>query len=229
MKTELLYMKNMGQFKCSAKVVSYRRDGERVFVVLDKTIFYPQGGGQPYDTGLIKSMDDGFVFTVQEVKFADGLVEHIGVIDKGQLFVGMDVSCFVDSDRRSLNSRLHSAGHLIDMVIKELVVDWVSGKGYHYPQGAYVEYSGKIDNLNLDDLKSKIEQKCNEIISRDIEVKILINSDSINKGKFIRFVLFDKYSVPCGGTHVLNLREIVSVKIRKIKKEKNLVRVSYFV
>jgi len=172
MHTELLYMKNMGQIQCSSKMVGYHQDGDKTIVILDQTIFYPQGGGQPYDTGIIKSNDGDLVFRVQAVRFVDGIVNHIGVVEKGKPSIGIEVQCFIDEDRRNRNSRLHSAGHLIDMAVKEMDIDWTPGKGYHFPQGAYVEYHGTVDGLNFEHLKVSLEQKCYEIIFRNIETKL---------------------------------------------------------
>ncbi|OGZ43084.1 MAG: hypothetical protein A2719_01850 [Candidatus Ryanbacteria bacterium RIFCSPHIGHO2_01_FULL_45_22] len=227
MNTELLYMKNMSQIQCSSKIVDHHQDGDKTILVLNQTIFYPQGGGQPYDTGSIKSRDGNLVFRVQEVRFIDGVVHHIGVIENGDLSIGMEVNCFVDEDRRRLNTRIHSAGHLIDMALKELNIDWTPGKGYHFPQGAYVEYHGKIDGLDIEKLKTKIEKKCNEIISRNIETKIVFDENKLQNGKQMRTVFYGEYGIPCEGTHVSNLKEIISSGIRKIKKEKDAIRVSY--
>lgn len=229
MDTELLYMKNMKQAQCFSKMVSYHQDGEKTIIILDQTIFYPQGGGQPYDTGTIKSLDGLFVFQVQEVRFNEGVVWHIGVIENGAISIGMEVNCLVDEDRRELNTRLHSAGHVIDMALKEINIDWIPGKGYHFPQGAYVEYHGKIDGLDVENLKMAIEQKCNEIISRNIETRIIFENNEFQNNKPMRTVFYGNYGIPCGGTHVSNLKEIIFIGIRKIKKDKDMVRISYTV
>jgi len=229
MLTELLYMKNMRQTQCLSKIIGSQQNEGKNILILDQTIFYPQGGGQPYDTGIIKSIDEHFVFQVQEVRFTEGVVHHIGMIENGELSIGMDVNCFVDENRRKLNSRLHSAGHLIDMALKEIDIDWIPGKGYHFPQGAYVEYSGKFDGLDIGNLKLEVEQKCNEIISKNIETKLVFNDNKLQNGKPMRTVFYGEYGIPCGGTHVSNLNEIVSIGIRKIKKEKDAIRISYTV
>jgi Ser-tRNA(Ala) deacylase AlaX len=227
MSTELLYMKDMEQTQCSAKIVDSQQSESKTVLILDQTIFHPQGGGQPYDTGIIKGIDGFFVFQVQEVRFIDGVVHHIGTIENGQLSVSVEVNCFIDEERRKLNSRLHSAGHLMDMALKELNIDWISGKGYHFPQGAYVEYSGKLDGLDVESLKLKIEEKFNEIISRNIETKLVFDNQKLQNGKPRRTVFYGEYGIPCGGTHVSNLNKIIAIVIRKIKKEKDSIRISY--
>lgn len=227
MQTELLYIKNMEQTQCLSKIIDHHQDGDKVTVILDQTIFYPQGGGQPYDTGTIKSHGGNLVFQVQEVRFVDGIVHHVGIIESGELSVGIQVHCFADAERRKLNTRLHSAGHLIDMALKEMNIDWMPEKGYHFPQGAYVEYHGKIDNLDVEKLKTEIEKKCNEIISRNVDVKVMFENNKLQSGKPTRTVFYGEYGIPCGGTHVSNLREIVSVGISKLKRSKDAIKVSY--
>lgn len=224
-----MYMKNMAQTQCLSKIIGSEQNEGKTILILDRTVFYPQGGGQSYDTGMIKSIDGNFVFQVQEVSFNEGVVHHKGIIEHGEPSIGMEVNCFVAEDRRKLNSRLHSAGHLVDMALKELNFNWVPGKGYHFPDGAYVEYLGKLDGLNVEDLKLKMEQKCNEIISRNIITKLVFDDNKLRNGKPMRTVFYGEFGIPCGGTHVSNLNEVIAVSIRKIKQTKDTVRISYAV
>lgn len=220
-------MESMQQLRCQSHIVGLQEDEGKNILILDQTIFYPQGGGQPYDTGVITSVDNDFVLQVQEVRFVEGAVHHVGTIKKGHPSVGMKVHCVVDEERRQLHSRLHSAGHLVDVALNELKINWMPGKGYHFPDGPYVEYIGEIGDMNIDDLKLRIEEKCNEIISRGIKTHIQFDNDRLRDGKPTRTVFYGEYGVLCGGTHVSNLNEIVSIGIRKIKKKKDKVKVSY--
>ncbi len=119
-------------------------------VVLDQTVFYPQGGGQPYDVGTITS--DGKTFNVAEVRLVDGVVRHVGTFVGDHFVVTEKVVCHVDVERRKINTRLHSAGHLLDMARARLKLPWIPGKGYHFPNGPYVEYAcGKTPSVEEDD------------------------------------------------------------------------------
>lgn len=217
----------MAQTQCVAKLINSHTSEAKSIIILDQTCFYPQGGGQPYDTGIICSADGNFVFQVHEVRFSEGIVMHSGVIEKGTLSSDIKVQCFVDEARRKFNSRLHSAGHVIDLALKELNLDWIPKKGYHFPEGPYVEYSGNIDEQNIEDFKLKLEQKCNEIISRNINTTVLFDTHKLLNGKPLRTVFYGVHGIPCGGTHVSNLKEIVSMGIRKIKKSNDTIKVSY--
>jgi len=197
----------------------------KTIIILNETIFYPQGGGQPYDTGIIKN--ENATFLVEEVRYVDEQVYHIGTYKSGNLNIDDNVELFVDQEKRILHTRLHSIGHLVDMALKELSIDWVPGKGYHFPNGPYVEYVGSLDGLDKDQLRQDIEDRCNEIISRNLETRLVFECDTLQNGKPRRIVYYSDFSIPCGGTHVANLGDIGTVAIRKIKQEKENIRVSY--
>ncbi len=217
----------MQALTCSASIIEKTSYEDSAALILDQTIFYPQGGGQPYDTGFIKSEDGSFIFEVQEVRYVDGKVLHIGKAEAGIPNINQKVHCFVNEERRKLNTRLHSAGHLIDLVLKELHIDWIASKGYHFPQGAYVEYSGDLDGYDIEKLKKDIETKAHEIIARNIQTKLVFDDSKLQNGKPMRVVFYGDFGIPCGGTHVANLNDIGTITIRKIKKEKDAIRVSY--
>ncbi len=236
--TKLLYLENFSQLNTQAKVVGLSELDGRISVILDQTVFYPQGGGQPFDQGHISS--DDALFFAEDVRFIDGLVHHYGHFDHGKFIDGQTVSCEVDPIRRGLHSRLHSAGHVIDMALKRLEINWVPGKGYHFPQGPYVEYIGELGESNRDELKENIEKVCNEIISEDLQTKLEFISpvqaedrgfevpgNIVESGKPIRIVFYGDFGILCGGTHVSHLSEIGEMTIRKIKPEGQNIRVGY--
>lgn len=239
--TKLIYLEQMQLLECSSVIIDIKSiDDVRYDILLDETVFYPQGGGQPFDNGVICN-NDGQIFNVDEVRFLDGQVHHFGMFKANSLpifNIGDKVSCKVQKDRRDLNARLHSAGHLIDMGLFELGNKWKPSKGYHFPQGSYVEYE-LADNIVDDNLLKQLENKCNEIINRNIETDIrFVNKDEMSNychfvpdclpdDKPSRVVFYADFGVPCGGIHCKNLSEIKQITIRKIKKDKNAIRVSY--
>ena len=205
----------------TAKVLGISEVEGKTIIELDQTIFYPQGGGQPYDQGVIENASG--VFNVEEVRYIEGIVKHIGT---GHHFaVGEQVTLKVDEPRRKLHMRLHSGGHVLDMAITRLGLGWKPGKGYHYPEGPYIEYTGEVsDDENL---QKKIEDTANEIIAEGIATTIKFLPDQLVNGKPARVVLYGDFSVPCGGTHVANLKDIGHLSIRKISNKKGLIRVAY--
>jgi Ser-tRNA(Ala) deacylase AlaX len=192
-------------------------------MILNETIFYPQGGGQPYDQGTIQNESGKFM--VEEVRFVEGVVKHIGTGHKFQ--IGEQVSLNVDESRRKLHMRLHSGGHVLDMAVNKLGLGWKPGKGYHYPDGPYIEYEGNFEESEKENLREKIEAAANEFTAEGIATTIKFLPDQLVNGKPARVVLYGTFSVPCGGTHVANLKDIGSITIRKISNKKGLVRVAY--
>jgi Ser-tRNA(Ala) deacylase AlaX len=235
--TKLVYLEDFNLLTGEAIVLEVLKENDRDVVILDRTIFYPQGGGQPYDKGMIESASGKFI--VEEVRFIEGIVKHFGVFERGAFVVGEAVKCSVDAVRRALHSRLHSAGHVVDMAVVSLGLPWKPGKGYHFPDGPYVEYAGSSEGLDKEKLKTDIETACNKFIAEDRATKLMFMSkeemstvchsvpDYLPEGKPGRVVMYGDFGVPCGGTHVNNLSEIQPMTIRKIKTEGGTIRVGY--
>ena len=237
--TKLLYMEDFNFVECSAKIIDIIQEHDKKFtIILDQTVFYPQGGGQPYDKGKIVS--NNAIFIVEEVRFIDGIVKHIGFFESGIFKQGDEVKCLVDKSRRDLHSKLHSAGHVVDIAVEKLNLNWIPGKAYHFPEGPYVEYAGSLENVDKEKLKVDIENLCNQLIQNGKETKLLFLSnknelakicknvpDFLPDNKPIRVVMYGDIAIPCGGTHVKNIAEIKGMTIRKLKLEKNNIRVSY--
>lgn len=235
--TDLLYLENFRLTEAEAKVASVEDEDGKSVVYLNATIFYPQGGGQPYDKGVIEGTTGKF--KVEEVRYFEGLVKHVGTFEHGTFGKGESVKCFVDKERRELNSRLHSAGHLVDLAVQESGLSWIPGKGFHFPDGPYVEYQGHTEEQERESLVGKLEEICNKHIAEGVDVKVLFIEkdklakycknvpDNIPEGKSTRVVMFGDFGVPCGGTHVANLKDLKHEVIRKIKNDGANVRVAY--
>jgi len=236
--TTLTYLEDFTLLSASASVLDVAAgvDGKEI-IVLDRTIFYPQGGGQPYDQGVIEGPAGSFA--VEEVRFIDGVVKHIGHTSRGALHAGETVTCIVDRARRELHSRIHSAGHVVDMAVHALKLPWVPGKGYHFPEGPYVEYAGSLDGMDREKLRADLERSCHTCVTEDRATTLRFMEkermkdvchfvpDYIPEGKPARVVLYGDFGVPCGGTHVRHLGEVRHMTIRKIKPEGPRIRVSY--
>ncbi|MBI2054803.1 MAG: hypothetical protein HYT39_01750 [Candidatus Sungbacteria bacterium] len=237
MSTKLLYLEDFNKLTAEAIVEDVIQENGRDVLIINETVFYPQGGGQPYDRGTIES--DMGRFLVEEVRFVDGTVRHIGKVKNGSFSKGDKVKLSVDKERRDLHSKIHSAGHIVDMAVTELGLDWIPGKGFHFPEGPYVEYAGSLEDSDKDKIKANIESLCNKFIQEGKITKLLFMTkekmgevchfvpDYIPEGKPGRVVMYGDFGVPCGGTHVNNISEIKRMNIRKIKKEGSNIRVGY--
>ncbi len=228
--TELVYLQAFDVIKCDAVVLSVTKlDDERTDVVLDRTCLYPRGGGQDWDTGKINE------FAVDEVRLdEEGTVHHMG---HGRLGKGQKVHIVVDKERRNRNSRLHSAGHVIDMAVNQLGLPLIPGKGAHYPHMSFVEYVGTAEDAEA--VQQALQEIVMELLDRNIsntikfvtegELKQLCRHvpDNIPTNKPVRVVLYGDFGVPCGGTHVANLKDVGKIEITKVKAKKGLTKVSY--
>lgn len=237
---DLLYLKDFDVETCVAKILSITNiEDDKTDIVLDKTCFYPRGGGQDWDMGKICSTNAEFY--IEEVRLdEDGSVHHIGKLISGNLKIGDAINGTVDAQRRSVNTRLHSGGHVIDMAIDSLGLDWVATKGQHYPHLSAVEYNGRWDPEKSDTLRYEIELRANEIIHTGTDNKLVFMPvaemhkicrhvpENIPKNKPGRVVVYgDNFGIPCGGTHVKNLSQIGTIKVPKIKEKKGVIRVNY--
>lgn len=235
--TTLLYMEDMQRLQCDAYVERVETVDGKTIVYLDQTVFYPQGGGQPYDTGTITSGDVNF--TVNEVRYAEGEVQHTGQFEHGRFMEGETVTCSVNGERRALHTRLHSGGHVLDMAVNELGYSWKPVKAYHFPDGPYVEYEADLAGEPSEEIIAKLDTIMNEILSRDIhtDIKFVTKEEMatlcrhvpeyLPKDKPSRVVLYGDFGVPCGGTHVEQLSDIGTVRVRKMKDHGGTVRISY--
>lgn len=111
------------EIKSKVVAVEERENGS-VRVVLDQSSFYPDSGGQECDRGqLIKSRDDedDVIFEVESANIANGLVVHDGRMLKGQLATGDIVELIIDAKRRTGNIQNHTATHLINASVRQIV------------------------------------------------------------------------------------------------------------
>jgi Ser-tRNA(Ala) deacylase AlaX len=148
--TNHLYYNDTYLFSCSAKIIAIHEGVEdnRLVIILDQTVMHPQGGGQPTDIGIISSCDGKIQFKVNHVqKPRDAsYIEHVGDYATNEVFsIGQEVVVEIDGERRTTNARIHSGGHLLDSALVNIgLTDLVPSKGYHFPDGPYVEYIGDV-------------------------------------------------------------------------------------
>ncbi|KAF3328972.1 alanine--tRNA ligase [Carex littledalei] len=250
--TRLLYFDDMWATQSSATVLSVQEDGTRQAVILDATIFHPQGGGQPADTGVIVSTEgdvDGEVrFLVEDVRSKDGVVFHYGKFEgiqdqsKSNFRGGKQVNLHVNEERRNLNSRLHSAGHLLDICMRTVGLGHLEpSKGYHFPDGPFVEYKGTIPQHQLESKKYELNKEADALISVGGKVSASILPyevatewcggalpNYISRDSTPRIVKFGEFEgCPCGGTHVSDISVVGSLKVTQIRTKKGVTKVSY--
>ena len=199
-------------------------EGMEGTIIVDETPFYATMGGQIGDSGVISSPKGSF--TVKDTfKAVGGKIVHVGQMTSGELRVGDTVTLKVDADRRSAIARNHSATHLLQKALREVL-------------GSHVEQAGS--DVNPDRLRfdfthfsamtkeeiAKVEDIVNTKIAEAIPVATEVMSLEEAKktgamalfgekyGEKVRVVEMGDFSVElCGGTHVKNTSEIAAFKI----------------
>jgi misacylated tRNA(Ala) deacylase len=230
--TEKLYLNDSYVKECSATVQYI--DGN--FVVLDKTIFYPQGGGQPTDKGLI--VKDGKEYHVQFVKGKEEAVSH--EVDQSGLQSGDRVHCMLDWDTRYKYMRMHTTAHILSKVIHDEIQALITGNQLGLEESR-MDFS--LEEFDRDYLKT-FETKANEVIQKglDVSVSFMPVAEALKKPELVRLkdimpkalkewriVSIGDYDVQAdGGTHVQNTKEIGNVKIIKVKNKGANNRRLYF-
>lgn len=234
MPTTLKYLNDADLFGDKGKIIRIEQAKGRTTIILDETICYPQGGGQPADNGIISS--ENGIFTVSDVRMnEEGIVYHFGTFEKGTLQIGETVTIRIDEKRRILNAKLHSAAHLIDVAVEKIKLPIVAArKGYSFPDGPYVEYEGELTNPN--EYIPILEAAVKELIALDIKVIVkyyseeeaIVKGFSAPRGKTVRTISFEGYlEVGCGGTHVKSSKELGEIIIRKISSKKSITKICY--
>jgi Ser-tRNA(Ala) deacylase AlaX len=227
--TQQIYLKDTYLFTHQGIIRSVQTNNFGTYLLLDQTIFYPQGGGQPSDVGFISSQEGNFQVT-KTVWFEEDIY-HYGEFISGSFQTGQEVKLAVNEDKRRLNARNHSAGHVIDLAVNSLDKEFgtfEAGKGFHFPEGPYVEYKPEKINQDWQKLADEIGQKANQIILKNPTLSFYFTQGRHLSGKPERIMQVEGYAdCPCGGTHVSQFADIGSISIRKVKIKDGNLRVAY--
>jgi len=224
--TELVFYDDPYLRQCDARVVDVSDEG----IVLDQTVFYPVGGGQPGDAGTLM-LADGSVLDVGNTRRRkhDGSVAHVPADGAGMpiVRVGDDVVASLDWERRYAHMRIHTCLHLLSAVIPAGVTG-----------GAIRHDSGRLD-FDLPDVspdRGTVEAKLNEMIlqSHDVTPRWITAEELEARPELVKTMsvapprgvarvrLLDIAGVDlqaCGGTHVANTSEIGPVVVVKIENK----------
>ena len=134
------------------------------YVILDKTAFYPQGGGQPFDTGVMKNNDDNYP-VIFAGKF-EGRISH--EVSKPGLKVGDKVTGKIDWERRYRHMRMHTAAHIIDAVLFNESGALRTGNQLGLDKSR-MDFS--LDTLDRDKIQQYVDM-ANEWVQKAVDVKI---------------------------------------------------------
>lgn len=230
MATQALFRDDAYLRECDARVTRIDESG----VELDRTVFYPLGGGQAGDIGFLTT-SEGVQLRVtdaRKVKREDATPDDVlHVIDpstdwQSQLQIGASVRAQIDWERRYRHMRFHTATHLLCAVVKQLVDGCSITSDYARLDFSMTEPLDKQHvQQELDALIAAARTVASEWISDDELranpqlVKSMSVSPPLGFGRVRLLHVEDVDLQPCGGTHVKNTGEIGAVRVAKIEKK----------
>jgi len=221
--TELLFRTDAYLADCQARVIGHTPEGG---IIVDRSVFYPTGGGQPGDSGRIL-WEGGTLAIATAVKVEGGSVALVPAEPRAMPPVGAPVQMVLDWPRRHGHMRVHTALHLLSVVIPLPVTGGQIGTD-----------RGRLD-FDMPDPPGDIaavEAALNRLIDRDLAVtaewitdadlaanpglvKTMSVTPPVGQG-LIRLIRIGQIDLqPCGGTHVARTGEIGRVEIGKIEKK----------
>jgi len=199
-------------------------DGDDAVIITDKSVFYGESGGQTGDKGIISG--EGFTAEVYDCKkLADGKILHCVSVTEGTVSTGASVNLKVDVALRKATERNHSATHLLQKALQEVLGDHIAQAGsYVNAERLRFDFS-HFEAMTSDELK-KVENVVNDAIYDALAVsKTLMSQDEAKKlgamalfgekyGDVVRVVKMGEFSTElCGGCHVDNTSMIGAFKI----------------
>jgi alanine--tRNA ligase len=198
--------------------------GSQVTVVLDKTPFYGEAGGQVGDTGLLVGPGN-LVVRIEDTQKLDGIYLHIGEVESGEIKPDMAVSAKVDQDRRLDIMRNHTTAHLLHCALRTVLGDRAEQKG-SYVGPDRLRFDFQHGSALTHEEKSEIEELINSRILENAKVVTKVMPiDEARKsgavalfgekyGDVVRVVSTGDFSVElCGGTHMTETAPIGSFRL----------------
>ena len=195
--------------KANVEVLDCTPQENEFAVVLRATLFHPQGGGQPFDTGWI-----GESQVLRVVQDPDRIIHFVDRPIKPDM-----TQIRIDEQRRRFNSRMHSAGHLIGHFVQAL--GWMPVKAHHWPGEGRVQFKPLESAKEMD--AEMIQHGIEQWVAHDLP-----RLTSMREGaREIGFGELPAYG--CGGTHVRSLKDLGTVTIASLSMKKGMLSVHYSV
>ena len=199
--------------------------GMEAMVVLDKTPFYAEMGGQVADHGVLSA--DGVVFTVHDVqKNKGGKFMHCGKLVQGSLSVGSTLTAAIDTERRAAIRRAHSATHLLDAALTKVLGDHVHQAGslvepdrlrfdFTHFEAITPEQLDRVEDMVNDAILSGLPVTTEELPLAEAKARGAVATFGEKYGQTVRVVTMGGFSMElCGGTHLDNTAKAGPFRIK---------------
>lgn len=220
----LTYDSKITVLTTETELVEALTDGEVGTIIVEQTPFYATMGGQEGDIGVI-TVADGAFQVENTIKLLGGKVGHIGKVTKGMFKAGDTVTLSVDTTRRGNTCKNHSATHLLQKALREVLGNHVEQAG-SYQDGERTRFDFSHSSAMTSEELNKVEQIVNEQIAENlaVETKVMTIEEAKKSGAMalfgekygdtVRVVQMGDFSKElCGGTHVKSTGMIGSFKI----------------
>ena len=201
------------------------KSGDDVEVILDRTPFYAEGGGQLADAGLIK-LANGAIIEIDDVQApVNGLSVHRGRVLSGEVAVGQSALATIDQERRDAISRAHTATHMVHKAFREVLGETATQAGSENSPGRFrfdFPATGAVSDAALDEVESRV----NTLLLENLEVTAQSMSQAEAKAIGAMALFGEKYGDTvrvvsvgdwarelCGGTHVNRSGQLGVVKL----------------
>ena len=201
------------------------KSGDEVEVVLDRTPFYAEGGGQLADAGIIK-LANGAIVEIDDVQApVNGLSVHRGRVISGEVAVGQSALATIDQERRDAISRAHTATHMVHKAFREVLGETATQAGSENSPGRFrfdFPATGAVSDAALDEVESRV----NTLLLDNLEVTAQSMSQTEAKAIGAMALFGEKYGDTvrvvsvgdwarelCGGTHVTRSGQLGVVKL----------------
>ena len=206
------------------EIVESAKEGDKIAIVLNQTTFYPEGGGQAGDCGIL-SNDSVTIEITDTRKGANNTIKHIGFVKSGEVKVNDELTTLVNKEVRMASARNHTATHLLHKVLKEVLGEHVNQAGSLVNAERLRFDVTHFEAISKDELKL-IEEKVNDAILDSLEINC--ENMGINEAKEkgatalfgekygmeVRVVSMGDFSIElCGGTHLKNTSQVGMFKI----------------
>lgn len=198
-------------------------EGQKVKIILDKTPFYAEGGGQVNDNGFMSTQDG--VVSVEKVEKKDGVFYHSGTVVKGTLKTGDTILAHVDHIRRNKTARNHTATHLLQKALRTVLGTHVQQAGsmvndkilrfdFSHFEAVTKEQLAEVEKIVNAVINEFMDVSCKEMSMEEAQAAGAMALFGEKYGNVVRVVNSGGWSIElCGGTHVRNTGEIGAFKI----------------
>jgi len=219
-KTEFLGYK---ETKADAKAIQVIGEGQNIKVILERTPFYAESGGQVGDTGYL--MGSNGKMHVTDTQKTNDIYIHSGTIEQGSIKTGDKLQAVIDEPRRMAIMRNHTATHLLQSALREALGTHIKQQGslveegrlrfdFTHPVGVKPEELRKIENRVEEFIRRADPVKTEVLALEEAKKKGALAFFAEKYGQMVRVVSIGDYSKEfCGGTHVSKTSDIEAMKI----------------